>query len=296
MARRRRQKLELWLGLLVIVSAVSLTWGYFWLTGQPLGERGYTVHLVLDDAGGLAKGNQVRMAGVEVGVVRSVELQAPDRVGVRLWIGREVELPRDSRAILESASVFGDKMIVLRPGTSSSPLADGDTLSTGTATGLTDLAADLGDRAQSVLLQVEQLLSDTAIADAHASLQALRGSVSEMERLLRKNGDDLAALSGSLRETAETLRGKLDEVEVERTIAEIEATAATMSETADLVRGSAETLSSIAEKIDRGEGTVGLLVNDPGLYDDLRTAAQNIGSLTRDIQMNPGRYLKLSIF
>jgi ABC-type transporter Mla subunit MlaD len=63
-AGHRRQKFELWIGLLVIVSAVLLTWGYFWLTGQPLGERGYTVYVVLPNAQGLERGDRVQLSGV----------------------------------------------------------------------------------------------------------------------------------------------------------------------------------------------------------------------------------------
>jgi phospholipid/cholesterol/gamma-HCH transport system substrate-binding protein len=131
---------------------------------------------------------------------------------------------------------------------------------------------------------------------ACSSLSSLRGTLAELEQLLRENGGEFAALSRSLRETSETLQGKIEGVEVQQAMADIEETAARMAETADILQESAESISSVVEKIDSGEGTLGLLVNDRGLYEDLRTAAQNIASLTLDIQQNPGRYLKLSIF
>ena len=59
MARRRSKKLELWIGLFVIISATLLTLGYYWLTGQPLGERGYEVFVVLEHSGGLKRGDRV---------------------------------------------------------------------------------------------------------------------------------------------------------------------------------------------------------------------------------------------
>jgi phospholipid/cholesterol/gamma-HCH transport system substrate-binding protein len=295
-ARRRSKKLELWIGVFVIISVALLTWGYFWLTGQPLGERGYTVHVVLDHSGGLERGDRVSLSGVEVGVVRSVRLQAADRIIMSLWLQRDLELPADSRALVESAGFFGDVVVVLRPGISQTLLADGDTLLVATSAGLMGIAENLGARADTVLGQVEALLADTAIADVHGSLSALRRTLTGLEELLRENGGEFAALSRSLRQTSETLQGKIEGVEVQQTMADIEETAVRMAETADMLQESAESISSVIDKIDSGEGTLGLLVNDRGLYEDLRTAAQNIASLTLDIQQNPGRYLKLSIF
>jgi phospholipid/cholesterol/gamma-HCH transport system substrate-binding protein len=79
-------------------------------------------------------------------------------------------------------------------------------------------------------------------------------------------------------------------------VADIESAAASFSETAEVLRETAESVSSIAAKVDDGQGTLGLLVNDPGLYADLRSATQSLNSLTQDIMQNPSRYLKLSIF
>lgn len=295
MARRRR-KYELWIGLLVIVASALLIWGYFWLTGQPLGERGYHVVVTMPNAGGLDRGDRVTMSGVEVGVVRSIELAGPSRVVARLWVQHDVELPRDSRALLQSVGVFGDVIVSLQPGTASDLAEEGDTLALGSAASLLDLAGDLGDQAQQVLRQVNQLLADSTIDDVHGTVASLPGTVRSLERLTREGGAEFEALSRSLRETAETLRGAVGDANIEGLIADLESTAAKLSETADSFQASAESLASIAAKIDRGEGTLGLLVNDPGLYEDLRAATQNVSSLTEDIRLNPGRYIKISVF
>jgi phospholipid/cholesterol/gamma-HCH transport system substrate-binding protein len=114
--------------------------------------------------------------------------------------------------------------------------------------------------------------------------------------MIRENSDDFAAMSRSLRQTAEKLQATMDDAEVDKVVADIEKIAASLSETADVLGETAESISSVADKIDAGEGTLGLLVNDKGLYEDLRSAAQSLNSLTLDIQQNPGRYLKVSIF
>ncbi len=294
--RRRKQRAEIWLGLLVIVAALLLTWGYFWLTGQPLGERGYDVVVVLPDAEGLERGDLVQLAGVEVGSVRTVRLITADRVAVTLFIQRDVRLPRDTRALLQSVGVFGDQVIQLQPGTSATLATDGDTLATGTTTGLIELAGEIGDEARTLLLQLERLLADTTIDQLHGGVAALPATMRGLERLIRENGDEFAAMSRNLRQTAETLNQAMSGADVDQAVADLRTTAATLSETADVMLETAESLASVTDKIDRGQGTLGLLVNDPGLYEDLRSATRSLGSLTQDIQQNPGRYLKLAIF
>ena len=282
---------------MVIASTVLVLIGYFWLTGQPLGQRGYHVYLILPDGHGLARGDRVNVAGVEVGVVRSVTLEAVDRVSVRLFVEQDVQMPSDSRAILQSVGVFGDQLLVLRPGVASSFLADGDTLELGPpASALLDLVGDLGKDAEIVLAKIDRLLADSAIEGFHDILTGLRSTIGQIEQIARSNSADLKTLSSSLARTALTLEETLEGVEIDKTIADLEETAAMMAEAAGALRGSAESLSSVAAKIDRGEGTLGLLVNDSSLYVELRNTTRSIGALTTDIQMNPGRYLKMAIF
>lgn len=297
MARRgKRQKAEIWIGLLAIVCAIILGWGYFWLTGQPLGERGYTVTAILENAGGLERGDRVQVSGVEVGVVRSVELEAPDRIVVRLWLHRDLRIPQNTRALLQAVGVFGDVIVALEPGSSDVMASDGDTLTFGRAPSLMDLAGDLGEQAEALLIKIDRLLADSTIDQVHEGVAALPGTVRGLEQLVSESSDEFSALSQSLRATAERLQGTLEGAEIEELVSDMRELATTASETAASLRGSAESLASIADKIDRGEGTLGLLVNDPGLYEDLRAAAQNAAMLTRDIRENPARYLKVSVF
>ena len=282
--------------MLVIVSSMVLLWGFFWLTGQPLGEHGYMVHVVLPDASGLDRGDRVMLAGVDVGSVRRVDLVTADRVVVALSVRQDLDLPIDSRVLIQSVGVFGDVNVVIQPGVSPQRAIDGDTLQHGVTTGLMDLAGQLGDQANELLEQLQQLLADSTIDQLHAGVAAFPGTMRGLEQLIRDNSDDLAAMSRSLRQTAETLQATLAGAEVEQAVADIEELAAKLSETADALQKSAESVSSVVEKIDNGEGTLGLLVNDPGLYEDLRSATQSLNSLTQDIMQNPGRYLKLSIF
>ncbi len=295
MARRRHARAEIWLGLLVIVSAAMLTWGYFWLTGQPLTERGYTL-LISTHSSQLERGDRVRVAGVEVGSVTGVDLVATDRVIVRLRVRRDVRLPRDSWALIKSVGFFGEEYVDLMPGSSTALLSAGDTIAARTGTGMLGLAGEIGDKAESVLAQLDRLFADSTIADVQGTVMALRGTITELERLVNVNGDEFAALSRSLRQTAESLEKSLGGPAVEGAVADLEDTAATLAEAAESLKATARSIESVAAKIDRGQGTLGKLVNDPSVYEELRSALRSTSALTRDIQENPGRYMKFSVF
>jgi hypothetical protein len=94
---RRRKGSELATGALVLLAGIVATWGYFWLTAQPVRHRGYPLVVQLTDAGGLERGDRVRLAGVEVGTVRRVGLRS-GAVIADIIVDPDLRLPRGSRA------------------------------------------------------------------------------------------------------------------------------------------------------------------------------------------------------
>lgn len=296
MPRRRRERAEIWLGLLVLVSVALLTWGYFWLTGQPLGEPGYPLVVELANAEGLSRGDRVRISGVEVGSVRGVELAPDGRVFVDLHVSPSVRLPRDSRAILQSSGFFGDRYIELRPGSASELVSRGDTLTAASAPSIMEAAQDLSDQAGAVLGQVQRLLADTTISQVQGGVAAAASSLKELQRLVAARSDDFARMSQSLARTAQALEQSVVGRDLGKTIDEMQGAAAQLAEASESLKSSAQSLASISRKIDQGQGTLGLLVNDPSLYEELRSTTRSIGALTRDLRENPSRYLKFSVF
>src|SRR5580765_1649858 len=154
---RRRKGSELATGALVLAAGVVATWGYFWLTSQPLGHSGYNLVVQLADAGGLQRGDRVRVAGVQVGTVRQVSLH--DRaVLAEISVDGDLGLPRDSRATLQASGAFGGRYLALQPGTAAATLARGDTLSAVRAATLAETFTDVGARASEAFSRASDLL------------------------------------------------------------------------------------------------------------------------------------------
>ena len=186
-------------------------------------------------------------------------------------------------------------------------LAEGDTIyAAGGAPGLQDLAGDLGDQASSVLTQVNTLLSDSMIADAQAGIGSFAGGMEELEVLLERESESIEQLIQGLSATSEQLRQATSGPALERSLANIDSLTARLAEASEDLDATSASLASVLEKVDRGEGSLGLMVNDTTLYvnlnatlENLATATEEIALLTRDIRERPQHYtqgLKFSVF
>jgi phospholipid/cholesterol/gamma-HCH transport system substrate-binding protein len=279
------------LGLLVIVAAAVFIWGFFFLMGDPLLAGGDEVVVVMDDGAGLNRGHPVQLHGVQVGTVRRVELKPGERVHVKIRVDNGVRLPADTRA-LSRADVFGTTTMELLPGDALVMLQGGDTIRGYAQTTLPDLAAELGGQARVLLASADSLLSPQAVADLRATASVLPGTAQQLQAAF----SELAAAAVSFRRMAEEMENARPGEETAETLAEMRATARAATAALTTMDLSLHSFASVMAKIDRGEGSLGRLVNDTTLYGDLTATIREVRDLTADVKDNPGRYLSVRIF
>jgi phospholipid/cholesterol/gamma-HCH transport system substrate-binding protein len=267
------------------------TWGYFWLTAQPIRHRGYALVVQLKDAGGLERGDRVRLAGVEVGTVRRVGLRS-GAVIADIIVDSDLRLPRDSRASLQASGAFGGRYLSLQPGGAAAPLRRGDTLVAFTSPTLAETFAATGAEAREAFARAADLLSPERVAGLERGARSVNHSV-----------DELTSLTIALRATNARLQRRLDDERLDSTTTDLARTARTLTGTSAELRAASASLGSILGKIDRGRGSLGRAVNDPSLYQALLAAAAHAdeaavsaGVLVRDLHARPGRYIRLSLF
>jgi phospholipid/cholesterol/gamma-HCH transport system substrate-binding protein len=279
------------LGFLVVVAGALFVWGLFFLLGDPIWERGVDLVVVMEDGARLRRGDRVLLHGVEVGSVRGVALHSPRQVVVQLRLRQGIILPADSRASVQ-ADLFGAGTVDLLPGQAVVALSAGDTIPGATARALPELMADLGGRAGSVLAGADSLLSLRAVADLHATSAILPASA----EALRAAFTELHLATKSLRRTIEGVEGSEPGAALTQALGEIQGSAQAMTRAATALEESLLPLASVLTKVDQGEGTLGLLVNDATLYQELSNTIREIGVLTVDVRARPKRYLGISIF
>jgi phospholipid/cholesterol/gamma-HCH transport system substrate-binding protein len=279
------------LGALTIVAVGIFFWGLYYLLGSPLVRGGMDVVVALPNGGGMKRGDRVTLQGVHIGSVKDIELQGKQGVSATLRLNSSMPLPADTRATV-TGDVFGAHTVELIPGDAVVKLEKGDTIRGLTAPALTDAAVEISAQARDVLNRATALLSPQAIADVHATAAVLPGSAEQ----LRAAFIELRLASAAMRRTAEGLEEAKTGQQLNAAISRVDSTARALTQVAASMEKSIGSLQSVFNKIDRGDGTLGRLVNDTSLYSNLNGAARDIRSLATDMKANPKRYLTIDVF
>lgn len=287
---------ELKVGALVLVAILVLIGGIVWITGADIGGERFRFYVLSPEASQVSEGSRVYLHGVDVGSVRGVQL-ADRGVVLSLEVSSDVTVPADSRAQIAPSGFLGTQMVTLVPGGAEQRLAAGDTIAGGTGADLQGLARRLGDRAEDVLDRTAGVLSDTTVRSIESGAGDMAATLRELRTLVESERRTLENLVENLNRVSSNLAGATGP-ELRSTVAGLDSLTAELNRASGRLTASSRSLSSILAKVDRGEGSLGLLVNDQDLYrsmtaaaENLQSASEEVGLLSRDLRQNPGRYL-----
>lgn len=279
------------LGLLVIVAGVIFVWGFFFLMGDPPFTGGDEIVVVTSDGAGLNRGDRVQLHGVQVGQVRRVDLRPGSSVHVRVKVNNGVRLPADTRAV-SRADVFGATTIDLLPGDALVMLQGGDTIRGYSQKALPDLASELGDQARVLLASADSLLSPAAVSDLRATASILPATAQQLQDAFA----ELTQAAGALRRVAEEIERAQTGAQTGETLAEMRTSARAATAALTTMDLSLHSFASVMDKIDRGEGSLGRLVNDTTLHGELTATIREVRELTADVKENPRKYVTVRVF
>ena len=284
---------ELRVGVFVLIGIISFM-GVLFLMTDPASFRGrYIVTTLVDNAGGIRKGDPVQMKGVNIGRVHRFDI-AQDEVAIQLEIEGEWDIPSDSRTRLSSTGLLGGLTVEVVRGTASSNLAEGAVIPGEADGGLMETATALSGQAEDVLGQLRQVLSDETGNSIEASAQELESLLSTLSEVARTQRAEVARLTASLNRTAagvETVGPELQSA-----IAQADSVMSQLSGTATVLSSASRSLDEVLGRMAEGQGSLGRLSTDDELYENLNNASLALEELLVDLRENPGRYLKISVF
>lgn len=301
---RDRHRAEFQVGALVIVSLLVLFGGVLWISGASIGGDEFRIYARSEDAAQVQTGDVVLFRGVRMGSVADVRI---DEGSVLLTLSLNADqagrLPTDSRAILQPGGFLGTQQVRIVAGEASASLRSGDTIAARPAPEITQVASELGSEASGVLTRTRQLLSERTVTSVERSTEDFAATMERLRQLVREEQGSLQRMISHLDSVTARLEAASDGPRVERTVASLDTLTARLKETSSELEESSTSLSSILAKMDRGEGTLGKLVNDDRLYErarnamvNLQRASEELAGLTADIRRRPGRYLRVSLF
>ncbi|MAE94329.1 MAG: hypothetical protein CL910_06680 [Deltaproteobacteria bacterium] len=283
--------LSLWVGLFVVAALVvgALSVLFLGARGGILNPR-YRLVTYFDDVQGLVSGSPVRLAGRDVGSVEFVSFAPltgdlpPVRVVMQVDQDVQDRVRSDSVARIATIGLLGDKYVEISMGTAfGRVLQDGDELASvspldlgmavARGTEAIDNIATLADNVNRVVAEFGESMGGKKVAQATGSLTAIVSEIQDGDGLLHSLIYDRYEGSGveSIESSLATLEDILDEIATGKGV--LHQMIYGGAEDQDVLRdalAAVARLDSILAKVDGGEGTLGLLVNDPGLYQDLQ--------------------------
>ncbi|NVK26925.1 MAG: MCE family protein [Flavobacteriia bacterium] len=305
---------EFKVGVIFVFCALALYWGVNFLMGSDVFASQKMIYGVYDNTQGLDPGRPVNINGNRVGIVASIDF-APDYSGnliVTFELTKDYPIPSNSMAVI-AGDVLGNKRVDIILGDGTESLMPNDTIPTGVQPGLTEA---VNEQLAPLKAKTEKLLGslDTALAvfqgfltketreDFKSSFHNLNKSFENLESITQQINEvmpevqditeNLAGLTKTLNENS----GKLDTIfsnfaSISDTLAK-----AQVGETMRQLAATTTRANELLTKVNNGEGTLGQLMNDRELYDNLTKASQSLDRLLLDIRYNPNRYIEFSVF
>jgi phospholipid/cholesterol/gamma-HCH transport system substrate-binding protein len=283
-------RIELKVGAAIVIALVGLVVGLLWIKDYEIGEEKYKFEVLFDNVGGLDPGDPVAISGVDRGDVESVRL-ANGGVVVTLALNAGASVPDDSEVRIESIGLMGEKFISIYPGRSGRAIQPGERIQGSFSMGLPEAVASLGEVLQKISDIADEIQQSILDEELTTSIRMTVTEAEETFKELKVTARNLSSSTGEIREVFDgrgrRMGGALDDFET---------AAATLDTVArDLSKVSAS-LKNLMGKIEQGEGSLGKLVNEPELYDQLKQTAEEVDKLVTDIRRNPKRYLHIDIF
>lgn len=303
---------EVKVGILITAALAALLWGLNYLKGKDVFTSRNKYYAVYNSVDGLVASNPVLMNGFRIGIVNSIDFM-PDHSGrllVTLLVDRNVFVSKNSVARIFNSDLIGTKALRIDLGNGADALQDGDTLSAELEQGLADKVGKelvpLREKTESLVVSIDSMVNilkkvfdPTTRNNLQESIGHLNNTLAGFDQMMNSDKgklkimiDNLASISNNLKENNEEISNILNNLsQVSDTLAG-ENFANTIRRADEVMQQTNEMLT----KINRGEGSLGLLVNDKGLYTNLDSTATSLDALLKDMKANPKRYVHFSVF
>ena len=296
---------EIKIGTVVITAILITYFGFRLMRDVPLIGLSNQVEVVYDRVDGLSTGSIVYLKGVKIGSVKSLELLPSDSILVVLTLDDDRQIPVGSVARVSSASLIDGKSITIEKSTSTELVSFNgriqgvydigfiENLSEESA-GLSGNVTQTADQIAQLTERLNEMLNQQNRDNFSRSLEGIGSATETLSGLLENKKGEIEQLIESANNTMQQL-DKLSASggpKVDSLLTTLDATLIDLRASSDELETSLQQLSEILTKINEGEGSLGLLVNDPQLYRNLDSLSVELTQFTRTINENPKRILR----
>ena len=300
-------------GILAAFSIAVLIIGYNFLKGNSIFSSETVLYARYARVDGLAVSKPVLINGFQIGRVDKLVLQPNGEIVATLKIKGKYDIPKNSIARLEGTDLLGSKAIVMALGTGKDYALDGDTLNANVAQNLMEAVEPVQKKAQLIIGKMDSILTSVntilnpdfqkninkSFNSISATLASLEGTSKKVDGLVGTEGKRISAILANAESISANLKNnnaKINAILTNINTVTDQVAAANFKQTIDNANKAVADLQGIVTKVNDGKGTLGLLVNDTKMYDNLNNASKNLDNLIIDLKENPKRYVHFSVF
>ncbi|MCL2596291.1 MAG: MlaD family protein [Paludibacter sp.] len=288
------------IGLMVIIAIFLLYFGMNFLKGTAIFSSENTFFIHLENVDGLQKSFPVNIKGFKVGQIADIKYvpqQLPPFI-VKLFVNKKTSIPSTAKVEIYEDGLLGGKAVRIvfneKDLLTSSLLSSGDTISSFVTGGLlTNIQNDLLIKISNVAMQADSLMYafrllaqsehlQQSLAAIDVTTSSLAASSHQLNSLLNNDLPSLFSNINGITTDLKKFSTNISDVDVAKTINSLDETVGN--------------LKLVTEKINNTDGSLGALMNDNQLYDNLKSVANNANKLIIDIKENPKRYVHFSVW
>lgn len=298
---KKRFSKELIIGGLVLLALLILVFGINYLKWVNMFKPSNYYFATYTDVAGLAQSAPVTVNGFKVGLVREIsyEYDNPGHIKVEMSLDRHLKLPRGTKAML-TTDMLGTSSIALEMAPGKDFHNVGDQLIGANASGLmSSVTNDIMPSITAILPKIDSILTSmtTIVSDP-----ALLASVQRLDKIMANIETSSAQLNTTMKampriaEDASGLMTDLKTISNDLTALSAKLREMPIDSTMNSVNSIAARLNTSMEKLNSKDSSLGLLLNDTGLYNNLNASAASLDSLLKDVKQNPKRYISIKVF
>lgn len=300
-------------GILAAIAIAIFIVGYNFLKGNDIFTSENEFYAKYDKVDGLAISKPVLVNGYQIGRVSALALQPNGQILAQFKINPKYLVPDNTIARLESTDLLGSKAVIFDLGNSLKYAIDGDTLNANVQQNIMEQVEPVQKKAQVIIAKLDSLLSSVntilnpdfqknvnrsfaSIAKTLETLELTSKTVDGAVSIQAKRIDNILANAESISSNLKNNNEKITAIMNNMNNFTDQLAKANFKETLDNANKAVADLQATVAKINNGAGSLGMLLNDEKLYNNLNNAAANLDKLMIDLQANPKRYVSFSVF
>jgi phospholipid/cholesterol/gamma-HCH transport system substrate-binding protein len=300
------------IGVMAVVALAALILGFNFLKGSSLFQHTKKLYAIFDNVEGLELSNAVQIDGLTIGSISGINESDKDLssgIVVTITLKKDVHIPKNSVGVINSG-LLSSATIIISKGTDNEFLESGDTLKTKKQSNLltqvqasvNPIIVQLGGTLTSLdsLIEVIGSMFDPRLKSNFSSIVAnLASSSVELQKMLNTEKGYLAT---SLKNVSD-FTGNLDKNNdhITHTMENLDKTSASLAsakipEAVESIQSTMTELKGVIGKVNSTDGSLGLLINDRHLYQNLESTTRSLNTLLDDFRVHPKRYVNISVF